>query len=78
MTSRTPQVRKHFSYKPIGARGQTMRRMKRDLPQHVAPHAGADDDRPRSLLASRAFWIGGLLSVAVWAGVIYLVYLAAS
>lgn len=54
-----------------------MLRMKRDLPEHVGPPADAGDAPPRSLLASRAFWIGGLLSVAIWAAVIYLVYLVA-
>lgn len=55
-----------------------MARMKRVLPEHLAPRARVPEaPPPRSLLASRAFWIGGLLSLAVWAVVIYLVYLAA-
>lgn len=54
-----------------------MTRMKRDLPEHVGPPADAGEAPPRSLLASRAFWIGGIFSVAVWALVIYLIYLAA-
>lgn len=40
--------------------------MKRDLPEHLA--AIEQFDKPsRSMLASRAFWIGGVLSVAIWA-----------
>ena len=30
---------------------------------------GAEDDQGPGLLVSPAFWIGGLLSVAVWAGI---------
>jgi len=55
-----------------------MIRMKRVLPEHLAPPAQTEEaPPPRSLLASRAFWIGGIFSVVVWAIVIYLVYLAA-
>lgn len=48
--------------------------MKRDLPQHLAHRPSTEGEPPRSVLASRAFWLGGLLSVLVWALVIYLVY----
>jgi len=34
---------------------------------------GAPAEEHGSLLASRAFWVGGLFSVAVWAGVVYLI-----
>lgn len=57
-----------------------MERMKRDLPEHAAPSPSDEfdsfDERPRSLLASRAFWLGSLVSVAIWAAVISLIYLA--
>lgn len=34
-----------------------------------------DGERPpRSLLASRWFWLGGILSLAVWAALIWLVW----
>ncbi len=47
--------------------------MTRDLPGPAAPSdLEGEDERPRSLLASRAFWLGGLLSLAVWV----LLYLA--
>ena len=38
--------------------------MKRDLPRQVEEQL--DEDERRGLLASRAFWIGGALSLAVW------------
>lgn len=57
-----------------------MDRMKRDLPEHAAPppdEFDSPDEPPRSLLASRAFWLGGLASVAIWVAVISVIYLAA-
>lgn len=57
-----------------------MDRMKRDLPEHAAPpppdEIDPSDGSPSSLLASRAFWLGGLVSLAIWVGVISLIYLA--
>lgn len=54
--------------------------MKRDLPEHAAPSPSDEfdsyDERPRSLLASRAFWLGSLVSAAIWVVVIWLVYIA--
>ena len=47
--------------------------MKRDLPDHLVSPA-EQDDRNWSLLASRMFWIGGLLWVLGWGLAIYLVY----
>ena len=42
--------------------------------QHSRPAEGAPaEEEQGSLLASRAFWVGGLFSVGVWAGVVYLV-----
>jgi len=38
--------------------------MKRALPFSVEEEAV--EERPRSMLASRTFWIGGVLSLAVW------------
>jgi len=38
--------------------------MKRDLPFSVEEEAV--EETPRSMLASRTVWIGGVLSVAVW------------
>jgi hypothetical protein len=38
--------------------------MKRDLPFSLQEEAL--EERPRSMLASRAVWIGGILSVAAW------------
>ena len=62
-------------------RGPTMNPMKRDLPDHAPPpprdEFDAPDEPPRSLLASRAFWLGGLVSVAIWATVISLLYVVA-
>lgn len=40
--------------------------MQRDLPDHLRPVEHLDEPS-RSMLASRAFWIGGVLSVAIWA-----------
>ncbi|HYD77157.1 hypothetical protein [Ramlibacter sp.] len=54
--------------------------MKRDLPEQAAPpppdEFDSSDESPSSLLASRAFWLGGLVSLAIWVGVISLIYLA--
>lgn len=45
--------------------------MKRDLPDDL--HALERFETPsRSLLASRVFWMGGAMSVAVWAALLML------
>ncbi|WBY02092.1 hypothetical protein PE066_00705 [Ramlibacter tataouinensis] len=51
--------------------------MKRDLPEHVALLPEIDEEPLHNLLASRAFWISGVLSLAIWAGMIYLIQAAA-
>ena len=38
--------------------------MKRDLPFSVEEDLG--EETPRSMLASRTVWIGGVLSLAAW------------
>ena len=38
--------------------------MKRDLPFSVEEEV--EEEPPRSMLASRTVWIGGVLSLAVW------------
>ena len=47
-----------------------MEDMKRDLPLHLEEEL--DDSPPRSMLASRAVWIGGALSLAAWALLVWL------
>lgn len=41
-------------------------------PADVAPVADADASAAFGLLASRAFWLGGLLSALGWAGLLAL------
>lgn len=48
--------------------------MKRDVPEDLLAGARQHDEQPRSLLASRAFWVGGGLSVAVWAAILVLAF----
>lgn len=45
--------------------------MKRDLPDHVLRER---HDIPRSMLASRTFWIGGALSAGLWALLFFVVH----
>jgi hypothetical protein len=40
--------------------------MQRDLPDHLRPVEHLDEPS-RSMLASRAFWIGGIASLTIWA-----------
>ncbi|WP_167772645.1 hypothetical protein [Ramlibacter henchirensis] len=47
--------------------------MKRDLPDQVV-RPEKRHEPSRSMLASRSFWIGGLLSLVVWALLIYALY----
>jgi hypothetical protein len=39
--------------------------MKRDLPEQLLQ---AGDEPPQSLLTSRFFWIGGIVSMGTWIG----------
>lgn len=41
--------------------------MKRDLPLPLQLEEETEEQAPRSMLASRAVWIGGALSLAAWA-----------
>jgi len=41
--------------------------MKRDLPFELEQQS-EELECPRSMLASRAFWLGGVLSALTWAG----------
>jgi hypothetical protein len=45
--------------------------MKRDLPFELQTER--HDEPPRSMLASRTFWLGGLLCFVVWAALALLV-----